>query len=116
MTFHGLSSPEDLKAMWKDLKHDKDDKDINIIWDYTSPEQLKQGFNIVNILYDSTNPTETGHYCLIFKNDKNTIFFNPVASHTMDQKDKLIELNKFCNNNLFVDMSGKQPISSSDCG
>ena len=62
MTFHGLSSPDDLKQMWKELKHDSDSKDINVIWDYTSPEQIQPGPNILNILYSPETPKETGHY------------------------------------------------------
>ena len=66
MTFHGLSSPDDLKQMWKELKHDSDLKDINVIWDYTSPEQIQPGPNILNILYSPETPKETGHYVLAY--------------------------------------------------
>lgn len=114
--FHGLSSPDDLKIMWKELKHDNDNTDINIIWDYLKPEQLKQGFNIVNILYNPDEPDETGHYCLITVEDDKITFFNPIAEHTLDQLDKLFELDKYSNHNFYIDMTGKQPIDSSDCG
>ena len=117
--FHGLSSPEDLRQMWRQLKHDDDSQDINVIWDYQTPYQLKEGFNIVNILYDPSTPDETGHYCLIHLNNENgkIIFFNPIASHSMDQKKHLWDLIKvFGEDNVFIDMSGKQSLNSSDCG
>lgn len=118
LKFHGLSSPDDLKRMWKELKHDNDNTDINIIWDYVQPEQLKPGFNIVNILYHPNFPDETGHYCLITVDvqDGRIYYFNPIADHSLDQTDKLFDLDNFCNHNLFIDMTGKQPITSSDCG
>ena len=45
--FHGLSTPDDLITMWKELKHDEDNKDINVIFEYVKPEQLKECFNII---------------------------------------------------------------------
>lgn len=125
MTFHGLSSPDDLKQMWKELKHDSDSKDINVIWDYTSPEQIQPGPNILNILYSPETPKETGHYVLAYllpidKGDK-LIYFNPVASHTLDEISvpKLKLLNEYFKNKVYVDMSGTQPMNGKDsdsCG
>ena len=125
MTFHGLSSPDDLKQMWRELKHDSDLKDINVIWDYTSPEQIQPGPNILNILYSPETPKETGHYVLAYllpidKGDK-LIYFNPVASHTLDEISlpKLKQLNEYFKNNVYVDMSGTQPMNGKDsdsCG
>lgn len=125
MTFHGLSSPDDLKQMWRELKHDSDSKDINVIWDYTSPEQIQPGPNILNILYSPETPKETGHYVLAYllpidKGDK-LIYFNPVASHTLDEISlpKLKLLNEYFKGNVYVDMSGTQPMNGKDsdsCG
>lgn len=125
MTFHGLSSPDDLKQMWRELKHDSDLKDINVIWDYTSPEQIQPGPNILNILYSPETPKETGHYVLAYllpiDNGDKLIYFNPVASHTLDEISvpKLKQLNEYFKNNVYVDMSGTQPMNGKDsdsCG
>lgn len=129
--FHGLSSPDDLKQMWKQLKYDSDLKDINVIWDYTSPEQLQPGPNILNILYSPETPQETGHYVLAYflksnetpinKNENKLIYFNPIASHTLDEISlpKLKQLNDYFKGNVYVDMSGTQPMNGKDsdsCG
>lgn len=126
--FHGLSSPDDLKQMWKQLKYDSDSKDINVIWDYTSPEQLQPGPNILNILYSPETPQETGHYVLAYflksnNSDKENklIYFNPIASHTLDEISlpKLKLLNDYFKGNVYVDMSGTQPMNGKDsdsCG
>ena len=122
MTFHGLSSPDDLKQMWKELKHDSDSKDINVIWDYTSPEQIQPGPNILNILYSPETPKETGHYVLAYLlPNSQLIYFNPVASHTLDEISlpKLKLLNEYFKNKVYVDMSGTQPMNGKDsdsCG
>jgi hypothetical protein len=120
--FHGLSSPDDLKQMWKQLKYDSDMKDINVIWDYTSPEQLQPGPNILNILYSPETPKETGHYVLAYLlPNLQLIYFNPIASHTLDEISlpKLKLLNDYFKGNVYVDMSGTQPMNGKDsdsCG
>lgn len=121
MKFSGLSSPEELIDMWKELKHDDDPNDLNVIWDYQQPSQLKKGFNIVNILYDPETPDETGHYCLITVNDKlkEVEYFNPVANHTGDDRDKLKDLLKYFSKkgyDAFINLDGKQKENSSNCG
>ena len=121
MKFSGLSSPEELIDMWKELKHDDDPNDLNVIWDYQQPSQLKKGFNIVNILYNPETPDETGHYCLITVNDKlkEVEYFNPVANHTGDDKDKLRDLLKYFSKrgyDAFINLEGKQKENSSNCG
>ena len=117
--FSGLSSPEDLIEMWRELRYDDDDKDINVIWDYTSPKQLKEGFNIVNIKYSPDKPDAIGHYVLISNLGNEIEYFNPVASHTSDDLDKLKELKRFAEENGFntaVDLTGKQREESENCG
>lgn len=121
LKFSGLSTPEDLIDMWKQLKQDKDPKDMNVIWDYQYPYQLKNGFNIVNILYDPKNPNETGHYVLITVDDNSrTIeYYNPVGKRTADDIDKLLELQKHFAKwgfDVSVDLSGKQTETSENCG
>lgn len=119
--FEGLSTPDDLKKMWVELKKDNDPNLLNVIWDYTNPKQLKHGFNIVNIKYDPDEPDEVGHYCLIMVNDrtKKAEYFNPVAKRTVDDIDKLKDLNDYFVDNDYevdVDLTGKQKIGSEDCG
>ena len=119
--FHGLSTPEELQEMWRKLKKDKDPKDLNVIWEYKEPKQLKSGFNIVNILYDPNHPTETGHYVLITVNDKKkeVEYFNPVASHTVDNLEKMDVIDDYFKKKdytLQVNLSGKQKESSDNCG
>jgi hypothetical protein len=125
LKFHGLSSPEDLIEMWRILKRDDDTEDLNIIWDYTSPKQVEKGFNIINILYDPKSPEETGHYCLIYNdaNEKKILFYNPVATYTDMNEDKLRELFDYFKNekdypsdNILIDLSGRQSATSENCG
>lgn len=124
LKFSGLSTPEDLIDMWKQLKQDKDQSaaaKMNVIWDYQYPYQLKNGFNIVNILYDPKNPNETGHYVLItVDDDSRTIeYYNPVGKRTADDIDKLLELQKHFAKwgfDVNVDLSGKQTETSENCG
>jgi hypothetical protein len=119
--FHGLSSPEDLIEMWKELKHDDDSKDINVIWDYEHPEQLKPGFNIVNILYDSNDPDQIGHYVLITVNDKSkeVEYFDPISSHTPENEDEIDLINEYFKNKGYstnISLEGTQKESSENCG
>lgn len=121
MKFSGLSSPDELIDMWKELKHDDDPNDLNVIWDYQQPSQLKKGFNIVNILYNPETPDETGHYCLITVNDKlkEVEYFNPVANHTGDDASALKDLLKYFSKkgyDAFINLDGKQKENSSNCG
>lgn len=114
--FHGLSSPEDLKAMWRELKHDDDDNDINIIWNYEHPRQLKEGFNILNILYDSEHPNDVGHYVLFTNLPKYKEYFDPVAKNTNNTYDKIKDIVDYLNNDIYISYEGKQRIGSKDCG
>lgn len=125
LKFHGLSSPEDLINMWRILKRDNDANDINIIWDYETPSQLENGFNIVNIKYNPKAPDETGHYCLIHKLDdaKSILYYNPVAEYTDLDVDKILDLyvyfvkeKEWPEDNLLIDLSGKQKATSENCG
>ena len=119
LKFSGLSTPEDLIDMWKQLKQDKDTTDMNVIWDYQHPSQLVPGFNIVNILYNPKKPDDIGHYCLItIDSDKETIdYYNPVGKRTVDDIDKLLELQKYFENfDVKIDLSGKQTETSDNCG
>lgn len=121
--FHGLSSPQELVEMWRELRYDDDEDDINVIWDYMEPDDLKPGFNIVNIKYDPKAPTETGHYVLISvlpkDKPKEIEYFNPVAAHTKDDEDKLNDILNFAEKHDLesnVDLSGKQTETSENCG
>lgn len=125
--FHGLSTPEELKKMWDELKLYEDETKMNVIWNYTKPSQLKPGFNIVNILYDPENPDETGHYVLITVNNntkpKEVEYFNPVSNHTLDDKDKLKDLLKYFAKDakggpydVNVNLNGTQSETSENCG
>jgi hypothetical protein len=124
LKFHGLSSPEDLIEMWRILKRDDDTEDLNIIWDYTSPKQVEKGFNVINILYDPKAPEETGHYCLIYNDtaEKKILFYNPVATYTDMNEDKLKDLLEYFKDkdypveNILIDLSGRQSATSENCG
>ena len=116
--FHGLSTPDDLIEMWKELKHDDDNKDMNVIFEYVEPEQLKDGFNIINIKYNPEIPNETGHYVLVtnFKNYKE--FFDPIAENTINEIDKINEIAKHVQDDkdILISLEGKQKYGNSDCG
>lgn len=122
MTFEGLSSPNDLKKMWVEIKKDKMPEDLlKVIWEYTNPKQLQNGFNVVNIKYNPKAPNEVGHYCLIIVDEpkKYVEFFNPVADRTADDLEKLIQLNDYFTKKHYevvVDLSGKQEEDNEDCG
>ena len=95
LKFHGLSTPEDLINMWKELKHDEDNKDLNVIFDYVKPKQLKDGFNILNIKYDVNEPDKTGHYVLVSNLPDYKEFFDPIAENTINDINKINELSKY---------------------
>ena len=119
--FKGLSTPEDLIEMWRNLRHDFDKNDINVIWDYQNPSQLKPGFNIVNILYNPAKPKEVGHYVLMTVNTKTkeAEYYNPVASHTADDNDKIKAFDDYFTQKGYttiIDLSGKQTETSDNCG
>lgn len=121
LKFHGLSSPEDLIETWRELKHDDDSQDINVIWEYEHPEQLKPGFNIVNILYDSSSPDEIGHYVLIsvFPDKKLVEYFDPISSHTTDNEDEIDLINEYFKDKGYstnISLEGKQKETSENCG
>lgn len=116
--FSGLSSPEELIEDWRNLRQENDKREMNVIWEYEHPEQLKPGFNIVNILYNPEEPDETGHYVLISVNPKTkqVEYFNPVSSHTSDNKDKLKDLVDYFDDDVEVNLSGRQSDTSDNCG
>ncbi len=116
--FSGLSSPEELIEDWRNLRQENDKREMNVIWEYEHPEQLKPGFNIVNILYNPEEPDETGHYVLISINPrtKEVEYFNPVSSHTSDNKDKLKDLVDYFDDDVEVNLSGRQSDTSDNCG
>lgn len=120
-TFKGLSTPEDLIEMWRHLRHDFDKNDINVIWNYQTPQQLKPGFNIVNILYNPASPKEVGHYVLMTINTKTkeAEYYNPVAQHTPDDNDKIEAFDNYFSKKGYetiIDLSGKQTETSDNCG
>jgi hypothetical protein len=114
--FHGLSTPEDLKAMWRELKHDDDQSDLNVIFDYESPEQLKEGFNILNILYDPEHSKEIGHYVLFTNLPNYKEYFDPVPSNTNKFYDKIKDIVDYLKNDILISMEGKQQLGTKDCG
>ena len=119
LKFHGLSTPEDLINMWKELKHDEDNKDLNVIFDYVKPEQLKDGFNILNIKYDINEPNKTGHYVLVSNLPDYKEFFDPIAENTINDIYKINEISKYfesLGDELNVSLEGKQQYNNSDCG
>ena len=119
LKFHGLSTPEELINMWKELKHDEDNKDLNVIFDYVKPEQLKDGFNILNIKYDINEPNKTGHYILISNLPNYKEFFDPIAENTINDINKINAINDYfesLGDELNISLEGKQQYNNSDCG
>ncbi len=118
LKFHGLSTPEELIKMWRELKHDEDDKDLNVIFEYTTPDQLKEGFNILNIIYDSKEPNKTGHYVLVSNLPNYKEYFDPIAENTInyDSLEKLKAINDYFNDELNISLEGQQEYNNSDCG
>ena len=112
--FHGLSTPDDLITMWKELKHDEDDKDMNVIFEYVKPEQLKDGFNIINVKY-KPGSNETGHYALITNYDNYKEFFDPIADNIINDIDIIKDIDEYLNG-VLVSFEGKQKYGNSDCG
>lgn len=119
LKFHGLSTPEELINMWKELKHDEDNKDLNVIFDYVKPEQLRDGFNILNIKYDVNEPNKTGHYILVSNLPNYKEFFDPIAENTINDINKINAINDYfesLGDELNVSLEGKQQYNNSDCG
>lgn len=118
LKFHGLSTPEELIKMWRELKHDEDNKDLNVIFDYVKPEQLKEGFNILNIIYDVNEPNKTGHYVLVSNLPNYKEYFDPIAENTInyDNLEKLKALNDYFEDELNISLEGQQEYNNSDCG
>ena len=119
LKFHGLSSPEDLINMWRELKHDEDNKDLNVVFDYVKPEQLKDGFNILNIKYDINEPNKTGHYVLVSNLPNYKEFFDPIAENTINDIDKINDISTYLESlgdELNISLEGKQQYNNSDCG
>ena len=119
LKFHGLSSPEDLINMWRELKHDEDNKDLNVVFDYVKPEQLKDGFNILNIKYDVNEPDKTGHYVLVSNLPNYKEFFDPIAENTINDIDKINDISTYLESlgdELNISLEGKQQYNNSDCG
>lgn len=119
LKFHGLSSPEDLINMWRELKHDEDNKDLNVVFDYVKPEQLKDGFNILNIKYNVNEPDKTGHYVLVSNLPNYKEFFDPIAENTINDIDKINDISTYfesLGDELNISLEGKQQYNNSDCG
>lgn len=116
--FHGLSTPDDLVRTWRELKHDDDHKDLNVVFDYVSPDQLKDGFNVINIKYDVKKPNETGHYVLVTNLKGYKEYFDPIAENTVNELEKIKEISDYLtgDDNLEVSLEGKQEFGNSDCG
>ena len=116
--FHGLSTPDDLVKTWRELKHDDDDKDLNVVFDYVKPEQLKDGFNVINIKYDVEKPNETGHYVLVTNLKGYKEFFDPIAENTVNELRKIKEISEYLSgdDDLEVSLEGEQEFGNSDCG
>lgn len=117
-SFHGLSSPQELKDTWFNLTEGQGIGDVNVIWNFNESTlpQLKDGGNIVNILYKYIG-NNTGHYVLIFKpsNDARRIFyFDPLAALPPEWVSKGI--NECFASKVVVDTSGEQNINGNSCG
>lgn len=117
-SFHGLSSPQELKDTWFNLTEGQGLNDVNIIWNFdeTTLPQLKEGPNIVNILYKYIG-NNTGHYVLIFKPKgrvDHLIYFDPLAALPPEWVSK--EIYECFNSKVVVDTSGEQSINGNSCG
>lgn len=119
-SFHGLSSPQELKDTWVNLTEGQGIGGVNVIWNFTEStlSQLKDGPNIVNILYKYIG-NNTGHYVLIFKRQlakrlASFIYFDPLATLPPEWVSK--EIYDTFNAKVVVDTSGEQNINGNSCG
>lgn len=116
-SFHGLSSPQELKDTWFNLTEGQGLNDINVIWNFNeaSLSQLTDGPNIVNVLYKFVE-NDTGHYVLIFKpKGRNCFFyFDPLGALPLEWISKGI--NECFGAKIVVDTSGEQKINGNSCG
>ena len=92
----------------------EDNKDINVIFEYVKPEQLKEGFNIINVKY-KPGSNETGHYALITNYDNYKEFFDPIADNIINDIDIIKDIDEYLNG-ILVSFEGKQKYGNSDCG
>lgn len=109
--FSGLSTPEELKRAWKNLIW-KNVPDLNIIFEYTNPNQLKKQYNIINVCYRYKG-NATGHYVSIFLTDKYIIYFDPLKG--IPDKNLVKDLESF-NLPIYISKDGEQKINGNSCG
>lgn len=109
--FSGLSTPEELKKTWKNLIW-KNVPDLNIIFEYTNPNQLKKQYNIINVCYRYKG-NATGHYVSIFLTDKYIIYFDPLKG--IPDKNLVKDLESF-NLPIYISKDGEQKINGNSCG
>ena len=110
-TFHGISTPDELKHTWVNLTN-RDYDELNILWNPYKFNDYKT-LNIVNILYDPDKPDSIGHWCVVVKlNNENVIFFNPINKPFFN--DYLLALTSMYN--VLFDLTGQQKIGNKSCG
>lgn len=109
--FSGLSTPEELKRTWKNLIW-KNVPELNVIFEYTDPNQLKKQYNIINICYRFKG-NATGHYVSIFLTDKYIIYFDPLRG--LPDKNLIKDLESF-NVPIYISKDGDQRINGNSCG
>lgn len=109
--FSGLSSPDELKNTWKNLIWENV-PDLNVIFDYTNPSQLKNLYNIINICYRFKG-NDIGHYVAIYKTNDKLIYFDPLRG--IPDPNLIKDLESF-NIPIYISKDGEQRINGNSCG
>lgn len=113
-SFHGLSSPDELKKTWFNMTEGQGIPDINVIWDFepTMLNNIAEGLYVLNLLYPYIG-NKTGHYVAYYKGSglnpaaAEKIYFDPLG--TLPPEDILPYVN-------VVDLEGAQAINGNSCG
>lgn len=113
-TFRGLSSPDELAQTWINLTEGQNIDNINIIFDFVDSSQLKEGPNIINLLFKYIG-NKTGHYVAVYKSKDLLIYFDPLGTiPPMWLVNNLQKLNNY--KSIYIDLEGSQKINGNSCG
>lgn len=128
MTFHGLSSPNELKTAWFNMTEGQNIPSVDIVWEFDETALNKilnstssqASLYVVNCLY-KVNKDMIGHYIALFKpptqsdseDIQQLIYFDPLA--TLPQK-WFVDCCLASGVKIVVDLEGSQAINGNSCG